>query len=75
MLKCDGHADCVSAVTHIDSKGFAYCPAHAGEYNGYRHVRPMRRWEIDRLKQGGTILYERMSRAEFEAKIARMNAA
>lgn len=51
---CDMVRGCAEPVTHIGSKGYMYCAAHAIERRGYRveGTRKLRGWELHYLRQG-----------------------
>src|ERR1700735_4757825 len=51
-LICQAHEECSEAVTHIDNKGFVYCEKHGKERRSSHPCRYMRRWEIERLRNG-----------------------
>ena len=52
ILQCEMRKGCTSEVTHIGSKGYIYCKAHARERGGYESTRAMRVWELDLVKAG-----------------------
>lgn len=51
---CDMAKDCTGPVTHIGSKGYAYCATHAAirRESGQERTRRMRAWELDLIRQG-----------------------
>lgn len=53
-LKCDGWCDGENPVTHIGSKGYAYCAECGKERreSGYESTRRMRAWELAELRAG-----------------------
>ena len=51
-LTCDMERDCVSPVTMIDDKGYAYCEAHGLERRYWRPCRKLRPHELRRLLRG-----------------------
>jgi len=53
-LKCDMAFGCSEEVTHIGSKGYAYCAAHAvlRRSAGVESTRRMRSWELQLLRDG-----------------------
>jgi len=52
MPKCNMREDCAAPVTHIGSKGYVYCAAHAAARRGVEGARKLRGWEIHYLRQG-----------------------
>lgn len=52
MAKCDMEHDCAAPVTHLDDKGYVYCTEHAADRRGYRRVRKLRQYEINRINCG-----------------------
>ena len=49
-IKCDMTIGCAESVTHVDSKGFVYCAAHAARRRGGGvSVRKLRPSEIEKL--------------------------
>jgi len=52
--RCDGWCEPKRAVTHIGSKGYAYCEPCAIERrsSGYERTRRMRVWELNLLRAG-----------------------
>lgn len=51
-LHCDGARGCTAPVTHIDSKGWIYCEAHAFQLGRGRQLTPA---ELKQLQAGNTI--------------------
>ena len=49
---CDMVSDCREPVTHIDTRGFAYCTAHGLERRDSQPCRKLRAHEIRRLERG-----------------------
>lgn len=49
---CDMRAECVAPVTHIGSKGYTYCAAHAPARRGWESARKMLPWELRWLSEG-----------------------
>jgi hypothetical protein len=54
---CDMTHDCIEKVTHIGSKGYVYCKAHAvsRRNSGYESTREMRAWELSLLESGKSL--------------------
>ena len=54
LLKCDGWCNGQNPVTHIGSKGYAYCAECGKERreSGYESTRRMRAWELAELRAG-----------------------
>lgn len=55
MIQCDMHDECGMAVTHIGSKGYVYCTAHALQRqtgSSSENVRKMQAWELRWLGEG-----------------------
>lgn len=51
-MTCDMRRDCTMPVTHIGSKGYIYCAAHALDRRGWEHCRKLRKWEIALIERG-----------------------
>lgn len=56
-LHCDMEKDCTAPVTHIGSKGYVYCAAHAVERrdSGYERCRKITPSEMKTLQAGQPI--------------------
>lgn len=56
-LHCDMHENCAAPVTHIGSKGYVYCAAHAVERreSGYERCRKLTPPELATLRAGKPI--------------------
>ena len=64
---CDWRDDCENPVTHIGSKGYAYCAEHAPNRHGWENVRKMRPWEIRILEAGRPLRsYRPITKAEHD---------
>lgn len=63
-LHCEMSGTCDSPVTHIGSKGYVYCAAHAIDRRvaGCENTRKMAKWEIAKLQDGGQIGYAQRAR-------------
>ena len=63
ILQCEMRYTCEEAVTHIGSKGYIYCKAHARKRGGYESTRAMRVWEVRLLESGERLpIYEYLGR-------------
>jgi len=55
QLHCAMHTTCTEPVTHIDSKGYAYCTGHGVARRVWCPCRKLRPHELRKLQRGETI--------------------
>lgn len=55
-IKCDMTAECATPATYLGAKGYTYCAAHRDYRRGVEATRPLKRWEIERIQSGKTLL-------------------
>lgn len=65
QLRCQMEDGCRQPVINVDEKGYVYCDRHGKERKSHGHrCRRMRNWEVEVLRDGGTISYEPQSQQE-----------
>ena len=63
-IKCDMTAECTHSATYLGVKGYVYCAEHRDYRRGVEATRPLKRWEIERIQSGKTLLGWSTTRAQ-----------
>jgi hypothetical protein len=74
-IQCEMSDDCKQSATHIEDKGWVYCQEHGEQRRGIHRVRKMRPWELRLIEAGKCLIYEPVSREEYERRMKAMGAA